>query len=176
MTFFLIGWWWDNSVVSWAFCAELKVAILHLGGSLSSAEEIKILLCIFLEEAPGPCLQLHYCFFIFFFFFKFFFFFLICSIVSWLLLHWLLPFLPSLISSCLNLSFGTQGRSRRLKEHYFLQTRNREHGNELYQGGHHRVLLHFISVQFSSVASDSLQPHGLQHARPPCPSPTLRIY
>ena len=28
-------------------------------------------------------------------------------------------------------------------------------------------------VQFSlSVASDSLQPHGLQHTRPPCPSPT----
>ena len=29
------------------------------------------------------------------------------------------------------------------------------------------------SVQFSrSVTSDSLQPHGLQHTRPPCPSPT----
>ena len=29
----------------------------------------------------------------------------------------------------------------------------------------------FSSVQFShSVASDSLQPHELQHARPPCPS------
>ena len=24
--------------------------------------------------------------------------------------------------------------------------------------------------------SDSLQPHGLQHAWPPCPSPTLRVY
>ena len=32
----------------------------------------------------------------------------------------------------------------------------------------------WISVQFShSVVSDSLQPHGLQHIRPPCPSPTL---
>ena len=31
----------------------------------------------------------------------------------------------------------------------------------------------FSSVQFSrSVVSDSLRPHGLQHARPPCPSPT----
>ena len=31
------------------------------------------------------------------------------------------------------------------------------------------------SVQFSrSVMSDSLRPHGLQHARPPCPSPTPR--
>ena len=29
------------------------------------------------------------------------------------------------------------------------------------------------SVQFShSVVSDSLWPHGLQHTRPPCPSPT----
>ena len=34
-----------------------------------------------------------------------------------------------------------------------------------------------LSVQFSSsVMSDSLQPHGLQHARPPCPSSTPRIY
>ena len=33
------------------------------------------------------------------------------------------------------------------------------------------------SVQFShSVVSDSLQPHGLQHPRPPCPSPTPRVY
>ena len=33
------------------------------------------------------------------------------------------------------------------------------------------------SVQFSrSVLSDSLQPHELQHARPPCPSPTPRVY
>ena len=32
-------------------------------------------------------------------------------------------------------------------------------------------------VQFShSVVSDSLWPHGLQHARPPCPSPTPRVY
>ena len=35
----------------------------------------------------------------------------------------------------------------------------------------------FVSVQFSrSVLSDSLWPHGLQHARPPCPSPTPRVY
>ena len=33
------------------------------------------------------------------------------------------------------------------------------------------------SVQFScSAASDSLWPHGLQHARPPCPSPTPGVY
>ena len=33
------------------------------------------------------------------------------------------------------------------------------------------------SVQFScSVVSDSLRPHGLEHVRLPCPSPTPRIY
>ena len=33
------------------------------------------------------------------------------------------------------------------------------------------------SVQFScSVVSDSLRPHELQHTRPPCPSPTPRVY
>ena len=33
------------------------------------------------------------------------------------------------------------------------------------------------SVQFScSVVSGSLRPHELQHARPPCPSPTPRVH
>ena len=46
----------------------------------------------------------------------------------------------------------------------------------------HILLLGFLypsrnlSVQFShSVVSRSLQPHGLQHARPPCPSATPRV-
>ena len=35
----------------------------------------------------------------------------------------------------------------------------------------------FCSVQFSrSVVSDSLRPHGPQHARSPCPSPTPGVY
>ena len=35
----------------------------------------------------------------------------------------------------------------------------------------------FWFSQFShSVESNSLQPHGLQHAGPPCPSPTPRVY
>ena len=35
-----------------------------------------------------------------------------------------------------------------------------------------------IGFSFSSVAQScsTLQPHGLQHARPPCPSPTPRVY
>ena len=33
------------------------------------------------------------------------------------------------------------------------------------------------SIQFSrSVVSDSLQPHEMQHTRPPCPSPTPGVY
>ena len=39
------------------------------------------------------------------------------------------------------------------------------------------LLLIYHSVQFSrSVVSNSLQPHRLQHARLPCPSPTPRVY
>jgi len=35
----------------------------------------------------------------------------------------------------------------------------------------------FSSVKFSrSVTFDSLQPHGPQHTRPPCPSPILRVH
>ena len=40
-----------------------------------------------------------------------------------------------------------------------------------------QILSNLSSVQFShSVMSDSLQPHGLQHARSPCPSPTPGVY
>ena len=43
-----------------------------------------------------------------------------------------------------------------------------------YQGSPGRL---FSSVQFScSVVSNSLRPHEPQHARPPCPAPTPRVY
>ena len=43
------------------------------------------------------------------------------------------------------------------------------------------ILIHILQIWFGfefsrSIVSDSLQPHGLEHARPPCPSPTPRIY
>ena len=39
------------------------------------------------------------------------------------------------------------------------------------------MFMYFSLVQFShSVVSDSLWPHELQHPRPPCPSPTPRVY
>ena len=37
-----------------------------------------------------------------------------------------------------------------------------------------RFSLYSVSQFSHSVMSNSLRPHGLQHARPPCPSPTLR--
>ena len=45
-------------------------------------------------------------------------------------------------------------------------------------GGHGRnVQRTWSSVQFShSVVSDTLRPHGLQHDRPPCLSPTPGVY
>ena len=46
--------------------------------------------------------------------------------------------------------------------------REEEEGKEKWEGA-----LTWTSVQFNrSVVSSSLWPHGLQHARPPCPSPT----
>ena len=40
-----------------------------------------------------------------------------------------------------------------------------------------RILEWFRSVQFShSVVFNYLQPHKSQHTRPPCPSPTPRVY
>ena len=40
-----------------------------------------------------------------------------------------------------------------------------------------RLAVQFSSVQFScSVVFNSLRPHGLQHARPPCPSPIPGVY
>ena len=40
-----------------------------------------------------------------------------------------------------------------------------------------RNFTYLSSVRFShSVVSDSLRPHEPQHARPPCPSPTPRVY
>ena len=40
------------------------------------------------------------------------------------------------------------------------------------------VEIHLESVRFSSVTQSclTLQPHGLQHARPPCPSPTPGVH
>ena len=54
-----------------------------------------------------------------------------------------------------------------------VREREREGGKE----GDGRRVRGDSSVQLShSVVSDSLRPHGLQHAIPPCPSPTTGAY
>ena len=51
------------------------------------------------------------------------------------------------------------------------------HNNTCTYSSHARGYLCINLAQFSlSVMSNSLQPHGLQHARSPCPSLTPRIY
>ena len=76
-----------------------EFTILYLEGGAEFQQKIsKILLCISLEGDPGLCPILH----------SFF------LTVSPLILHYLL----SLVSNCLNLLFGTQGRSRRLKPYF----------------------------------------------------------
>ena len=52
------------------------------------------------------------------------------------------------------------------------------HEESLTCGGSWRACCSWwASVQFSrSVMSNSLRPHGLQHDRPPCPSPTPGVY
>ena len=49
---------------------------------------------------------------------------------------------------------------------------------KLVQGSHNLSLLdfHHLSQFNRSVMSDSFRPHGLQHARPTCPSPNPRVY
>ena len=85
-------------------CGQHAVNFFHLVGVLISAKQLKdIVLCIPLggtKTLPQAALL-----------------FLVCPCLS-------LHLLPSLISTCLNLPVGTQGRSQRLDEAPFLKTRN----------------------------------------------------
>ena len=57
----------------------------------------------------------------------------------------------------------------------FLESRNSS--DSLKHTYTHKSTRRSGSVQFScSVVSNSLRPHELQHARPPCPSPTPRVH
>ena len=59
------------------------------------------------------------------------------------------------------------------KYHAALLKTHKSYSYVYYKNG----ILQFSSVQFScSLMYDSLRPHGLQHTRPPGPSPTPRIY
>ena len=39
-----------------------------------------------------------------------------------------------------------------------------------------RLTSHLFHISSVAQSCPTLQPHGLQHARPPCPSPTLEVY
>ena len=65
----------------------------------------------------------------------------------------------------------------RLNEKYIFISLMRHCRQIVYHLSHHRSPKYHGSVQFScSVVSNSLGLHGLQHTRPPCPSPTPAVY
>ena len=83
--------------------------------------------------------------------------------------------------SCPNLCDPTDGSMPVPVHHQLLEpTQTHRTGNILDKSIPHPLIAFSFprhSVQFShSVMSESLPPHGLQHARPPCPSPTPRGY
>ena len=112
--FLLVGWWLGTKVVFQEACAQPKVSIPRVGGGLSSYRRTQLLLHIMYIPWEGTR-TLHYGVFL---------------TVPPLLLY----SLPSLVSSCLNLPFRTQGRSRIRNEVYFLQTSNGGNGTNLYPG------------------------------------------
>ena len=112
-------------------CAQPEVTILHLGGSLSSCRRTQRYCYAYSlrrnqDPAPRPYHPL-------------------TAPPLFLYPH------HSLISNCLNLLFGTQGRSRRLNEAYFLQTRNRGHRKDLYS----RAQQSPAQFQFRELGYDS---------------------
>ena len=69
--------------------------------------------------------------------------------------------------------------TQRVWRSYLLKRWPEATGNPLWVSFHSLVkrLTKFSSVQFSySVMSDSLRPPEPQHTKPPCPSPTPRVY
>ena len=82
----------------------------------------------------------------------------------------------SLGKTVLQLNFKKEKKNQKMgrtSKQTFLQ---RRHANG--QQAHEEILnITNDSVQFShSVVSNSMRPHGLQHARLPCPSPTLEAF
>ena len=60
---------------------------------------------------------------------------------------------------------------------FFVYVRHNLNWTKILCGAQREGVYSFIALyQFSSVASDSLRPHESQHARPPWPKPTLRVY
>ena len=72
---------------------------------------------------------------------------------------------------------GPHGEKKQEHQQLMLLAKTRAWERALGKGGENLEPILGSSVQFSrSVMSDSLQPHRLQHARPPCPPPTPGVY
>ena len=99
----------------------------------------KVLLCIFLEE-PGFCPKATLLFLD------------ASSFAS--------AFLPFLEKQMFESALWNSGRSRRLNEAYFLQTRNGGHRKDLYPGGPHRV---YVFVQSLSRVWLFVTPWATSH-------------
>ena len=68
---------------------------------------------------------------------------------------------------------GGAGWEMKIEQHLEAGMQSQPHSSGRYSDGRRS----FCSFQFSrSVESDSLRPHELQHARPPCPSPAPGVY
>ena len=66
---------------------------------------------------------------------------------------------------------------KRVHVHQVVCTRMSQQWDLLQTGNNPKAHCQFSSVQFScSVVSGSLQPHELQHARPPCASPSPGVH
>ena len=71
----------------------------------------------------------------------------------------------------------TQDSSPRINEYNLLSPLHLKHWLHWHSHQRSDTIFNHCSVQFScSVTSNSLRPHGLQHARPPCPSLTTGVY
>ena len=67
--------------------------------------------------------------------------------------------------------------SHEIKRHFILGRKAMTNIGSILKSRDITLLTKVHSVQFSlSVVYDSLRPHGLQHARPSCPSSTPRVY
>ena len=101
----------------------------------------------------------------------------------WIVILWILPY-----KFCVGICFQFSGLYPEVEllgwvvTFYFTLLRNRQHLLDQRKSKgipkkKKKNLFTASFIQFSHpVVSDSLQPHGLQHTRPPCPSPTPGVY
>ena len=142
------------------FVLRPEVAMLHLDGDLSCIEELKN---IAMHIPWGRTRTVTQGYTTVSFFLKFYFIFKLYNIVlilpnikmnppqayttvSWLLFPCVFTSSPSLIGNCLNLPFGTQGKSRRLNETISYKPETGDTERLLCPGGPHRVLLGFNTI------------------------------